>query len=524
MSTKVRRLGPSTATALAFAAATALVGGIATAQMVPKADPATVPAAPVLPQNSYVNLPDMGSGANVMISRADEFQVGRIMMKNLRDENLVLEDPETTEYMQALGSRIGAQAQDGTQRFTFFVVKERAINAFAIPGGFIGTNYGLILQTVNESELAGVLAHEIGHVVQRHIARAIQAQSRMSLPMMAAMLGAILIGAAGGGDGAIGLMAMAQGAAMQSQINFTRMEESEADRVGMGFLVAADFDPSGMANFFSTMGRIEGPQLEYYSVPDLLKSHPVTTLRIAEARARAAQLPAVRHIDPPSYALIRERLRVVTAAPEEDLRPYYAKVRANGADSLATQYGEALATLKAGDAASAVQTLRRLVDANPGVTILHSALGEAQMAAGDQDGALKTFAHAIQLYPRNVPVTVRYAETLLKAGRASQSHQLLLDLFNNETPTPEQIRLTALAASSAGDTGDAYYYMAEFHLASGDLMLATQQLDLALAEPRLTEVQRKRFLARRDEIRGYLREQRGQRAQPSGGGGGGGGR
>jgi predicted Zn-dependent protease len=425
--------------------------------------------------------------------------------------------------MQVLGSRIGAQAQDGTQHFTFFVVKDRAINAFAIPGGFIGTNYGLILQTSTESELAGVLAHEIGHVVQRHIARAIQAQSRMSLPMMAAMLGAILIGAAGGGDGAIGLMAMAQGTAMQQQINFTRMEETEADHVGIGFLYAADLDPNGVASFWSKYIQIEGPQDEYYSIPDVLKSHPVTSLRIGEARARAAQFPPrPLRKDAPSYALIRERLRVLTAAPEDDLRPYYEKVRANGADSLALQYGGALAAQKAGDAASAVKALHRLVDANPGVTILHSALGEAQMAAGDQDGALKTFAHAIDLYPRNVPVTVRYAETLLKAGRASQAHQLLLDVFNNETPTPEQIRLTALAASSAGDTGDAYYYMAEFHLASGDLMLATQQLDLALAEPRLTEVQRKRFLARRDEIRGYLREQRGQRAQPSGGSGGGG--
>jgi predicted Zn-dependent protease len=481
---------------------------------------AAAAATPAVLQNSYVNLPDMGSGANAMISRADEFQLGRMMMKNLRDENQVVEDPEATEYMQSLGSRIGAQAQEGTQRFTFFVVKDRGVNAFAIPGGFIGANYGLILQTATESELAGVLAHEIGHVVQRHIARAVQAQSRMSLPMMAAMLGAILVGVAGGGDGAIGLMSMAQGAAMQSQINFTRMEESEADRVGMGFLVAADFDPSGMANFFSTMGRVEGPTLEYYSVPDLLKSHPVTTLRIAEARSRAAQLPAVRHIDPPSYAMIRERLRVITASPEEDLRPYYAKLKANGADSLAMQYGGALAALKAGDATGAVKTLRHLVDANPGITILHSALGEAQMAAGDQEGALKTFAHAISLYPRNVPVTVRYAETLLKAGQARRAHELLLDLFNNDTPTPEQIRLTALAASSAGDTGDAYYYMAEYHLSSGDLMLATQQLDLALTEPRLTEVQRKRFVARREEIRDFLREQRGQRVQTGGAGGG----
>jgi len=515
-----RLVAPPAAIAVAAAVAAALVGSLAVAQVAPKPVTAAAAATPAVLQNSYVNLPDMGSGANAMISRADEFQLGRMMMKNLRDENQVVEDPEATEYMQSLGSRIGAQAQEGTQRFTFFVVKDRGVNAFAIPGGFIGANYGLILQTATESELAGVLAHEIGHVVQRHIARAVQAQSRMSLPMMAAMLGAILVGVAGGGDGAIGLMSMAQGAAMQSQINFTRMEESEADRVGMGFLVAADFDPSGMANFFSTMGRVEGPTLEYYSVPDLLKSHPVTTLRIAEARSRAAQLPAVRHIDPPSYAMIRERLRVNMAAPEEDLRPYYAKLKANGADSLAMQYGGALAALKAGDAAGAAQTLRRLVDANPGVTILHSALGEAQMTAGDQEGALKTFAHAISLYPRNVPVTVRYAETLLKAGQARRAHELLLDLFNNDTPTPEQIRLTALAASSAGDTGDAYYYMAEYHLSSGDLMLATQQLDLALTEPRLTEVQRKRFVARREEIRDFLREQRGQRVQSGGAGGG----
>jgi predicted Zn-dependent protease len=304
---------------------------------------------------------------------------------------------------------------------------------------------------------------------------------------------------------------------MQSQINFTRMEEAEADRVGIGFLAAAEFDPNGMAAAFSMMNRAEGPQLEYYKIPDLLRSHPVTTQRIGEARARAAQLPAIRHVDPPSYALMRERLRVITSSSEEDLRPYYAKQRASGMDSLANQYGAALADMKAGDAASAVKTLQRLVESNTGVTPLISALGEAQMAAGDQEGALKTFEHAVSLYPRNVPVTVRYAETLMKADRAGKAHQLLLDLFNNETPTPEQIRLTALAASSAGDTGDAYYYMAEFHLASGDLMLATQQLDLALAEPRLTGVQRKRFLARRDEIRDILREQRLQR-EGSGGG------
>ena len=133
------------------------------------------------------------------------------------------------------------------------------------------------------------------------------------------------------------------------------------------------------------------------------------------------------------------------------------------------------------------------------------------MAAGRQDEALATFAAAVALFPRNIPLTVRYAEALIKAQQPALAHQLLLDLFNNTQPTPAQIRLTALAASAAGETGDAYYYMAEFHISSGNLMLATQQLDLALTEANLTDVQRKRYFARREEIRGYLREQRLQR-------------
>jgi predicted Zn-dependent protease len=337
------------------------------------------------------------------------------------------------------------------------------------------------------------------------------AQNQNSIPMMAAMLGAVLLGVVSGSpDATMGGIAMAQGTAMQAQINFTRMEESEADRVGINFLSAAEFDPSGMANFFGALGRAEGVSLN--EIPDLLKSHPVTALRIAEARSRAALLPVrPARKDAASYSLIRERLRVITADTEADLRPYYARLRSNGVDTLAQRYGAALADMKAGDNLSATVTLQALLLSHPGLTLLHSALGEAQMAAGDQDQALATFAGAVALFPRNVPLSVRYAEALIKAKQPAVAHQLLLDLFNNTQPTPAQIRLTALAASAAGDSGDAYFYMAEYHISSGNLMLATQQLDLALAEPGLTDVQRKRYFARRDEIRGYLREQRMQR-------------
>jgi predicted Zn-dependent protease len=467
------------------------------------AAPADVPLQPP----AYANLPDMGSGANAMISRADEYQVGRVMVHNLRKEGAVLEDPEVTEYLQGLGQRLGVEAQDGTQRFQFFMVRDPSFNAFALPGGFIAVHSGLYLQTDSESELAGVIAHEIGHVTQRHIARAIQAQSRQSITTMAAMLGAILIGAmAGGGDAAPGLITLAQGAALQQQINFTRMEEYEADRVGMGYLAAAGFDPNAVASLWSSKLRSDGPDLS--EIPEMLRTHPVDRLRIAEARQRAAQLPKRTVTDSLGYQLIRERVRVIAAPSDSDLRGYYSARLDKGERTLAVRYGLALAQMRRGQADLASHSLALLVDEQPGITILHAALGQALMAAGQKDAAMKAFAHAVAISPRNVPLSVRYAEALVEAGQPEPAHQLLLDVFNNVVPTPEQIRLTALAASAAGDTGDAYYYMSEYHIASGDLMLATQQLDLALTAPRLTEVQRKRFLARREEIRGFLREQR----------------
>ena len=142
------------------------------------------------------DLPDIGSPAQAMLSLEDEYQIGRMIVRGLRDQDQILEDPEVSEYIRSIGSKLSSQANEGSQRFNFFVVRDNSINAFALPGGFIGVNSGLLLDTKNESELAGVIAHEVAHVTQRHIARSIAAQSRQSLVSTAAMLAAILIGAA----------------------------------------------------------------------------------------------------------------------------------------------------------------------------------------------------------------------------------------------------------------------------------------------------------------------------------------
>ena len=458
------------------------------------------------------SLPDLGSSANAVISRADEYQIGRMMMRNLRDQGALFDDPETADYMQAVGSRIGVEAQDGKQRLTYYAVRDPTIQAYAMPGGFIVVNTGLILLTNSESELAGVMAHETGHVVQRHIARAVQAQGKSSIATMAGMLAGILLGAVSGNPNVIpGAIALAQGTAMQQQINFTRMEEHEADRVGILYLAEAGFDPNGMAAMFSSMMRNNGTSGDDF--PSMLLTHPTDSVRVAEARARAAAMPDYpRRPDSASYPLIRERIRVLAGPTDSDLRGYYARMRQNEPDNPAYAYGLALAEMKSGSPTEAVSLLRPLVVARPQLTLLITALAQAQLAAGQKPEAMATFERGLELSPRNVPLSVHYAQALLDEGQARKAHQLLLDLFNNVAPTPEQIKLTALAASSAGDTGDAYFYMAEYHIASGDLMLATTQLDLALAAPNLTQIQRKRFLARRDEIRDYLREQRSDRS------------
>jgi len=452
--------------------------------------------------SSGSDLPDLGSPSAAVLSQSDEYRLGAMVAKELRDQNGLLEDPEVSEYINGIGQRLASQSAMGGQNFHYFVVKDTSINAFAVTGGYVFINAGLILATSTESELAGVMAHETAHITQHHIARMLADQSKQSLATAAMMIGAILLGAVGGGQAAEGALAATQGMAVQHQINFTRDNEWEADRVGIGYLAGAGFDPYGMGSMFETMSRHQGLAATY--IPAMLIDHPMDSDRVAEQRARAAQFPPVHFHDSQSYELIRERVRVLTATGDTDLAAQYAAKVAHGGDNLGNRYGEALALMNSERADEAVKILTPLVQQHEGLTLLHAALGQAQQKAGHTKEALATFQRADELFPRNVPVTVRYAEALMAAGRAGDAHNMLLDLFNNVPPTPDQIRLTALAASAAGDAGDAYFYMGEYEIANGDLMLAVQQLQLALASPHLTQIQHQRYQARLDELRDFL--------------------
>ncbi|HEY8521672.1 MAG TPA: M48 family metalloprotease [Gammaproteobacteria bacterium] len=470
---------------------------------------ASVAAGP-LPANE---LPDFGSPADAALSKSREYQLGRGVMLQLRNAGVVLDDPELTDYLRTLGSRLASHAGDGEQRFNFFLVNDPEINAFALPGGFIGVNTGLILASENESELAGVLAHEISHVTQRHIARALYDNQRTSIVSMAAMLAAILLGAATdmSSDAMQGVIGASQAMAIQRQINFTRANEYEADRIGMDLLSATGFDPNAMASFFEKIGKRYGSSQRM--VPQFLQTHPVSFERVAEARSRARQLPQTRPEDSMGYALAKVRLEVLNAATSDEALTIY-KNRRDG-DSPADRYGAALAAMRASLHDDAERLFRGLAEDHPSVIAFRIGQAEAVMAGGAHEAALKSYAEFQRLFPRNVPLTISHANALIEAGRPAEAHKLLLDLLNNVPATPEQLRLIARAANAEGDVGNSYFYLSYYYASVGDLPLAIHQLRLALEAPDVNSVDRARFQARLDELVEYLpEEQRRNVARP----------
>jgi predicted Zn-dependent protease len=237
-----------------------------------------------------------------------------------------------------------------------------------------------------------------------------------------------------------------------------------------------------------------------------LRTHPVTVNRIAESRERALEFPRHEVADTTGYSLARARLRVLSSPTPEAAIQHFAGDMKDPAKvgDVGTEYGMALAQLQHGDLIEARDKFEALTSKNPGVIPFRSGLAMTQMAMGKEAESFRTYEEAMRLFPRNVPLTVHYAEALMQHDRAKEAHRVLLDLLNVVAPTPEQVRLIALAASAAGDTGDAHYYMAEYHLMGGDLMLAADELRVALGMPGLDTVQRARFRSRLAEIQEVL--------------------
>jgi len=407
------------------------------------------------PAQEGARLPDIGSSAGTVLSPSDQRAYGQMMLSQLRNYDYILEDPLVDSWLRGLGNRLAAASDDPKQDFTFFMMADRQVNAFATVGGYVGVNAGLVLVAEREDEVAGVLGHEIAHVTQMHVLRSVERAQRDSVPILLAMLGAIAIaqsGSSSSGDAAMAAMASAQGIAAQRQINYTRSNESEADRIGIRTLARSGYDPEAMANMFERMQALERSNRggEKDRTPDYLRSHPVTTTRIAEAKERATRveeqggfsptfttsanplLPSAIKISTASsggddvrFGWVRERLRVLSAnTPNAAINEYQRMRRAGELDD-AQRYGLAYAHLLAGHGSEAAKELAPLLDKHPGDTWLLLALGQARARAGNPSGADAIFEDLAARMPRNRAVALTYAGVLAErnnqaAGRRAQ--------------------------------------------------------------------------------------------------------
>jgi predicted Zn-dependent protease len=239
-----------------------------------------------------------------------------------------------------------------------------------------------------------------------------------------------------------------------------------------------------------------------------LIDHPLSAERVAEARNRAEQIGRVHHEDSLGYRLMRERLRSLVQDPRA-VRDYYASLIKNGGGlAMEDRYGRDVADIAMKNPAAAITDLQALVRDYPKVNQFYGALGQAYMQNGQAKESKEVLDKALTLFPRNVPITIRLSETLMRSGENKRAQQLLDDLFNVVEPSPDQTKLIAKAASQAGDLADSYYYMSYYWVMTGDLKMSATQLQLALAQPGLDAVQRARFSARLDEIKAAMPKDR----------------
>jgi len=445
---------------------------------------------------AQVKLPDFGDASEAELSPAEERALGEAFMRAIRARLAVVDDPLVEQYVQSLGYRLVASTDRLDLGFTFFVVEDESLNAFAAPGGFVGMNAGLIVATRSESELASVLAHEIAHVTQRHIVRAIDHANRSSLPVLAGVLAAVVIGA---GNAEVGQAAAAAviGSAAQRQINFTRENEMEADRVGIRMLAAAGFDPRGMAGVFE---KLQLAARYSQQPPEFLSTHPVTTNRIAEARDRAARLPYKQHESSEAYYLVRVKLRVGLADDPQRLLDRLVEEQAAGDARNANAYGQALAMVRLGRVESARDLLEHLVESHPDNATFQAELAANEYRTGNLDRALALYADGLALYPDDRVLVRGRAAALNEAGRPRDTLKLIDAYAQLHAPDSEMYRLKADANVKLGRTLDSRADLAEHFYLSGSLDQAIDQLRLAMREPDQDFYGRARIEARLEEL------------------------
>ena len=425
-----------------------------------------------------LNLPEMGDSAGTLISPQEEKQLGEAFFRGLHQQVDINQDSEIQQYIQTIGEKLVSQSDTPAYPFHFFVVMENAINAFAGPGGYIGVNSGLILMTEAESELASVMAHEIAHVTQRHLYRSYEASSRLSIPMVAATLGAILLGTQSGAAGQAAIMAI-QAGSVQFQINFTREHEEEADRVGMQTLSKSVFDPRSMPTFFERLQQ--STRYAGQNIPEFLRTHPVTASRISDSRGRAEGYPYKQYPDSLAYQLIKTKLQVLLSVDNDEIRALLQARLNQGLHEQRTvaNYGLGLVALKTQNFTQAESIFQRLAQEFPEQPHYSAALARVALESSNYKIALDRYQKLTTKFPENNAIKIEYVGALLKAGEPSNAKAVLFQLSQKTQRLPIFTQLLAQVYGDLNQPAESHRYLADYYFAMGETQQAILQIRLA---------------------------------------------
>jgi len=494
------------------------------------------PSAPagVAPQSE---LPTLGDASREDMSPAMEKRLGDEIMQSLRFERDYLDDPPIIDYLNNFGTRLvdarpGARG-DANLDYYFFAIRDKNLNAFALPGGYIGVHSALLLAAQTESELASVLSHEVGHVAQRHIARQLGAQKNDALIPLAAMLLAALA-AKSNPDAAMGVFLGGQGLAIQRQLNFGRDAEREADRIGFQIMNSAGYDASGMVAFFQRMQN--STRLYSDVVPPWLMSHPLTTERIADIQARIREQKFSQRVDGMDFHLIRARTRVLQDESSQGLLETEAvfknQIQQPGRQNVAAgQYGMAMVSLKRSQFEAAKEWLdkaRATIEKPPpaGAFSTPIPLGTAESALAymsleiklAQENKPEVIAAAIEearlaqgRFPLARGLVWQYADALIKGGKYEEATRFLRDQLQMYRREPELHDYMAQAYAKQGKIALQHISLAESYVLLGGTLAALDQLALARKAPDATYYDQSVIDARERELQAKRREQMGEK-------------
>ncbi|MBS4097449.1 MAG: M48 family metallopeptidase [Sulfuricella sp.] len=430
-----------------------------------------------VPQVLADGLPDLGDVAQADFSPQMERKLGETIMAQIRRDQSLLNDAELTEYLNNLGYRLVSASPDSRQDFEFFVIKDASLNAFALPGGYIGVHTGLILAAQSESELAAVLGHEIAHVTQRHLARMIEKEKQSMWTSLAAIAVAILASRSNP-QMSNAAMATAQATSIQNTLNFTRDHEREADRVGLQIMSQAGFDARGAETFFERLQR--ATRLYDNNAPDYLRTHPVTSQRIADIQNRLEAIPYRQTLDSFDFHLMRAKLRAMDGTPAQAVAFFEDVLRDHKyAEEAAQHYGLAAALLRQRQyerAEGELARLRKLVPPHPAI---ESLAAQIKLAAGKPDAALAIYRSAMHDFPDRHPLIYGYAEALLQTRRHGEALKLLASQVQTYPNDVRLYRLQAEAYAAQGKRLLSHQAQGEAYYREGNLSAAIDQLQIA---------------------------------------------